>query len=121
MMKKSDQIYIMLGTGLFAYKLSDKLGIRLTTFKSADIRYDFVVEDSDTFVAVTGDKSGNKRIVVYSSSDAYAAYNSTKEASDSAFAFFKFLPAFSARSAAFLTFLSANSSACLSVKILLVV
>jgi ABC-type glycerol-3-phosphate transport system substrate-binding protein len=81
--EKSDQIYIMLGTGLFAYKLSDKLGTRLTTFKSADIRYDFVVEDSDTFVAVTGDKSGNKRIVVYSSSDAYAAYNSTKEASDS--------------------------------------
>ena len=76
--EKSDQIYIMLGTGLFAYKLSDKLGTRLTTFKSADIRYDFVVEDSDTFVAVTGDKSGNKRIVVYSLSDAYAAYNSTK-------------------------------------------
>ena len=41
------------------------------------------MEDSDTFVAVTGDKSGNKRIVVYSLSDAYAAYNSTKEASDS--------------------------------------
>lgn len=68
----SGHIYIMLSTGLFEYKLADKLSIRLVTLKNSDKVYDFVVAAGDTFVVVTGKQESNKNIVVYSSSGLYA-------------------------------------------------
>ena len=60
----SDSLYLMLSTGLYEYKLKDRLGIRLATFRDSDIEYDYVVEGGDTFVAIAGGKSGRKYVVV---------------------------------------------------------
>lgn len=69
----TDSLYLMLSTGLYEYKLEDRLGIRLATFRDSDIEYDYVVESSDTFVAIAGDRSGRKNVVVYSSDPSYAS------------------------------------------------
>jgi ABC-type glycerol-3-phosphate transport system substrate-binding protein len=67
----TDQIFMMLSTGLFEYRLSDKLGIRLATLKGGDKVYELLVDDKDTFVAVMGSQESGKNIVVYSAADMY--------------------------------------------------
>lgn len=71
--KGTDQLYIVLNTGIFAYKLSDRLGIKITTFKNTGRIYDFVIEAEDTFAVVEAGLNNKKNIVVYSSSDTYAS------------------------------------------------
>ena len=71
--KGKDQLYVVLNTGIFAYKLSDKLGTRITTFKNTGRIYDFVMEAEDTFAVVEAGLNNKKNIVVYSSSGEYAS------------------------------------------------
>lgn len=75
----TDQIFMMLGTGLFEYKLSDKLGIRLASLKDSDKVYELWVEDKDTFVAVMGKQESGKNIIVYSAADVYADQESGQD------------------------------------------
>ncbi|MBD9291110.1 MULTISPECIES: ABC transporter substrate-binding protein [Coprococcus] len=78
----SDSLYLMLSTGLYEYKLKDRLGIRLATFRDSDIEYDYVVEGGDTFVAIAGGKSGRKYVVVYSYDSGYASAEDKEEMGD---------------------------------------
>lgn len=78
----TNSLYLMLSTGLYEYKLTDRLGIRLATFKDSDIEYDYVVEGSDTFVAIAGGRSGRKNVVVYSSDSGYASSVAEEEPDD---------------------------------------